>query len=370
MGVTDITEAEDGRAAVALVTRPGGWFDLVLCDLRMPERAGIETLRAFAAFGVQSGVAIMSGEDERMIETAALLTEAHGLRLLGTVQKPVTEAKLEVLFAKMRSAIAGTGEGPALAPAPDIQNAFIRGELLLQYQPKVWVENGELAGVEALVRWNHPEYGMFQPGAFVPLIEASAEHTKSLTEYTLRESVAAAGRSRAAGADLHVAVNLSRRAFDNLALPEWIESLCRDAGVPTASITLEITETAVAHEAVHLLDVATRLRLKGFALSVDDFGTGESGLSQLKRLPFTEIKIDREFVDGCSRSATQRSVVEASLALAKGLGMEAVAEGVQYQADWDVLAGLGCDLVQGYYVSPPLSEENLGKWRKRVPAPA
>jgi CheY-like chemotaxis protein len=135
MGVTDITEAEDGRAAVALVTRPGGWFDLVLCDLRMPERDGIETLRAFAAFGVQSGVAIMSGEDERMVETAALLTEAHGLRLLGTVQKPVTAAKLEALFAKMRNATAGVGEGPALAPAPDIQNAFTRGELLLQYQP-------------------------------------------------------------------------------------------------------------------------------------------------------------------------------------------------------------------------------------------
>jgi EAL domain-containing protein (putative c-di-GMP-specific phosphodiesterase class I) len=206
---------------------------------------------------------------------------------------------------------------------------------------------------------------MFQPGAFVPLIEESAEHTRSLAEYTLREAIAAAGRSAERGVELRIALNLSRRAFNRLDLPEWAEALCIEQKLPPGNVTLEITETAVAHDWVHMLDVASRLRLKGFALSVDDFGTGESGLSQLKRLPFTELKIDREFVDGCSRSSTQRSVVEASLALAKSLGMTAVAEGVQYQADWDVLADLGCDLVQGYYVSPPLGEDTLFAWRER-----
>ena len=103
VGVTDIAEAADGSEAVAAVTQPGGWFDIVLCDLRMPERDGIETLRAFAALGVQSGVAIMSGEDERVLDTAALLTEAHGLRLLGTIQKPITVEKLEKLLARLRS---------------------------------------------------------------------------------------------------------------------------------------------------------------------------------------------------------------------------------------------------------------------------
>jgi EAL domain-containing protein (putative c-di-GMP-specific phosphodiesterase class I)/AmiR/NasT family two-component response regulator len=367
LGVTDIVEAANGREAVAEVSQPGGWFDLILCDLRMPDWDGVETMRAFAALGVQSGVAIVSGEDERLIDTSALLAHAHGLRLLGTVQKPITVPKLEPILAKLRTRMTPSrGLSVVLAPESDIGNAFERQELCLMYQPKISVKTGELSGVEALVRWVHPEFGMFPPSAFVPLMEGSPQYSAMLTEFTLRDAIACVGRAAKAGRELHAAINLSRRAFDRLDLPEWLEQVCRDHAVPTAQITLELTETAVAHDAVRLLDVATRLRLKGFALSIDDFGTGESGLSQLKRLPFTEIKIDREFVDGCSKSTTQRSVVEASLALARSLSMTAVAEGVQYRNDWDVLASMGCDIVQGYYVSMPMPESQLYEWQKRM----
>jgi EAL domain-containing protein (putative c-di-GMP-specific phosphodiesterase class I) len=366
MGVTDVVEASDGRSAIAAVSRPGGWYDLILCDLRMPEHDGIETLRAFAALGVQSGVAIVSGEDERVLDTTALLTEAHGLRLLGTIQKPVTAQKLENIFAKMRRRATPAGQRVILAPASDIQNAFDRGELRLLYQPKVSLRSGELVGVEALVRWQHPDYGVFPPAAFVPLMEGTPEHSRSLTDFTLREAIACIGRARAEGRVLRAAVNLSRRAFDRLDLPEWIEALCIEHQISPGQVTLEITETAVVHDMVRLLDVATRLRLKGFALSIDDFGTGESGLSTLKRLPFTELKIDREFVDGCARSMTQRSVVEASLALARSLNMSAVAEGVQYRSDWDVLDALRCDVVQGYYVATPMQEAQIADWQSKM----
>jgi CheY-like chemotaxis protein len=288
LGINDIVEASSGREAVAAVSQPGGWFDLILCDLRMPDWDGVETLRAFAALGVQSGVAIVSGEDERLIDTSALLADAHGLRLLGTIQKPITMPKLQPILAKLRTRLTPSrGLSVVLAPESDIRNAFDREELSLMYQPKISIKTGELSGVEALVRWEHPQYGMFPPVAFVPLIEESPEYSSRLTEFTLREAVGATARAAAAGRKLHAAVNLSRRAFDRLDLPEWLEQLCATHNVPTSQITLELTETAVAHDAVRLLDVATRLRLKGFALSIDDFGTGESGLSQLKRLPFT-----------------------------------------------------------------------------------
>jgi EAL domain-containing protein (putative c-di-GMP-specific phosphodiesterase class I)/AmiR/NasT family two-component response regulator len=367
MGITDIVEAANGREAVAAVSQPGGWFDLILCDLRMPDWDGIETMRALAALGVQSGVAIVSGEDERLIDTSALLADAHGLRLLGTVQKPITMPKVQPILAKLRTRLTPSrGLSIMLAPESDFDSAFERAELRLLYQPKVSIKTGELLGVEALVRWEHPELGVFPPGAFVPQMEGSPQFSAKLTEFTLREAIACASRAGRTGRVLNTAINLSRRAFDQLDLPEWLEQVCLEESVPTSRITLELTETAVAHDAVRLLDVATRLRLKGFALSVDDFGTGESGLSQLKRLPFTEIKIDREFIDGCSKSMTQRSVVEASLALARSLSMRAVAEGVQYRSDWDVLANMDCDIVQGYYVSMPMPESQLHEWQKRM----
>jgi EAL domain-containing protein (putative c-di-GMP-specific phosphodiesterase class I) len=362
MGIMEVTDAADGRDALAAVTQPGAWFDLILCDLRMPERDGIETIRAFAALGLESGVAIMSIEEERVIETAAMLAEVQGLRMLGTIPKPLTAEKLQPVLDRMREVPRASSDEPVMAPETDLRNAFVRGELLLLYQPKVRMRTGQFAGVEALVRWRHPELGLIQPASFVSHIEASDEFSAGLVDFSLKASVACAGRWREAGRELRVAINLCARAFDHLDLPERIETLCIDAHVPAELITLEVTETQVARDDIRMIDVATRLRLKGFHLSVDDFGTGQSGLSKLQRLPFNEIKIDRQFVHGCAGNATQRSVVEASLALARSLRMTSVAEGIQQRPDWDLLDQLGCDVMQGYFIGRPMTEEGLEAW--------
>jgi EAL domain-containing protein (putative c-di-GMP-specific phosphodiesterase class I) len=361
-GVSDITEAGDGAQALAAVTQPGAFFDLILCDLRMPERDGIETIRALASLGVQSAIAIMSVEEERVIETAGLLAEMQGLRLLGTVHKPLTAEKLDALFSKMRESAPRTGGDAAMAPAVDLPEAFAREQFRIVYQPKVAMRTGAFAGVEALVRWKHPTLGVLLPASFLPLIESSAEHSASLAEFTLSEAIACAGHWRTAGRELRVAINLTARAFDRLDLPERLNAMCVAQGVEPESITLEVTESDVERDAVRLIDVATRLRLKGFTLSIDDFGTGRSGTAKLQRLPFSELKIDRQFVDGCSRNGAQRSVVETSLALARSLKMNCVAEGVQDRPDWDLLNQLGCDVMQGYFIARPMSEEGLEAW--------
>ncbi len=362
MGFTNITEAVDGRDALSKVTEPGAHFDLILCDLGMPGRDGVETIRALAALNLDSAFAILSMEEERLIEMAAVLVEAQGLRLVGALTKPLTAEKVDRILAKMRADRVPDAPDHVLAPELDMAAAFVKRELQLMYQPKVELKTRRFVGVEALVRWKHPRLGMFQPSAFVPFIEGSDDYSALLIDFSLEEAIACAGRWIARGSELRVAVNLAARAFDRLDLPERIVALTAAHNVPPELVTIEVTETQVARDAVRMLDVATRLRLKRFRLSVDDFGTGHSGLAQLQELPFNEMKVDRKFVDGCSTSAVKRSVVEASLGLAKSLKLLSVAEGVQTKADWELLETLGCDVVQGYYIARPMSEEGLETW--------
>jgi EAL domain-containing protein (putative c-di-GMP-specific phosphodiesterase class I) len=362
MGITEVTEVADGRDALAAVTQPGECFDLILCDLRMPGQDGIETIRAFAALGLESAIAIMSVEEERVIETAGMLAELQGLRMLGTIPKPLTAEKLQPILARMREASGQQGNDVATAPGRDFANAFARAELFFLYQPKIWMRTGEFAGVEALVRWKHPELGLFRPASFVPMMDEHDQYGTALIDFSLKEAIACAGRWQQVGRELRVAINLSVRAFDRLDLPERIESIALEAQVPPERITLEVSETRIVRDAVKMIDVATRLRLKGFRLSIDDFGTGQSGLSTLQKLPFNELKIDRSFVHGCSTSASQRSVVEASLTLARNLKMTTVALGIQQRPDWDLLDELGCEVMQGYFIARAMSEEGLEAW--------
>jgi EAL domain-containing protein (putative c-di-GMP-specific phosphodiesterase class I) len=370
-GITQVTEAANGREALAAVTAPGAAFQLVLCDLRMPDRDGIETIRALAALGLEAGIIITSVEEERIIESAGMLAEVQGLRLLGTVPKPLTAQKLVPLLEGLRRARPEPAAATAAAPPGEIPAAIARDELQFQYQPKVTLATGRFSGVEALVRWKHPSLGVFLPGAFVPFVEQSDELSAELAWWSLRQAMACAGRWARRGWQLPMAVNLSARVFDQLDLPDRIEKMALAEDLTPGLITLELTETQVAREETRMIDVATRLRLKGFRLSIDDFGTGQSGLSKLQRLPFTELKIDRQFVHGCAASSSQRSVVEASLSLARSLHMASVAEGVQDRADWDLLQSLGCDLVQGFYIARPMSEEGLVAWvEQRAARPA
>jgi EAL domain-containing protein (putative c-di-GMP-specific phosphodiesterase class I)/FixJ family two-component response regulator len=362
MGITQVAEAEDGRAALALVTAPGAHYDLILCDLKMPNTDGIELIRAFSAMRIESAVLLLSMEPERVLETSALLAEEQGLRVLGAIAKPLTPEKLAPLLQSTRS-MAGRAEPEVSAAARDaIRSELQSGDLSLLYQPKVSMSTGRIAGVEALVRWRHPSHGVVMPDVFVGLCEESDVLGRWLLDFVMAEALAFSTRCREADLDLDVAVNVHAGAFDDITLPDRLERLAIDAGVPTNRITLEITERSVAEDAVRMLDVATRLRLKGFNLAIDDFGTGQSGLAQLRRLPFNQLKIDREFVNGSSTSATKRSVVEASVALARNLQMTSVAEGVQHRPEWDLLQQLGCEEMQGYFTGRPMTEEGFMAW--------
>jgi len=361
MGIADVTECGDGESALARVTAPGETFDLILCDLRMPHQDGVEFIRALSLFHVQTSVILISMEPERVLDTSALLAEEQGINLLGVIAKPVTVEKLMPLLT--RSPVGSpAARPPAAIPTEVLRAELPNGMLSLVYQPRIVMATGRLVGVEALARWKHKDLGAVAPDVFVGICEASPTLGTWLLDFVLREALAFASRWSDGGDAMEVSVNVHAGAFNDVGLPNRIEALADLYGVPHEKLTLELTERSVVEHAIHMLDVATRLRLKHFGLAIDDFGTGHSSLSQLQRLPFTELKIDRSFVSGAVESSTKRSVVQASVTLARNLEMTSVAEGIEQRSEWDLLQGLGCDEMQGYFAARPMTEEGLRAW--------
>ncbi len=361
MGIADVTECEDGETALARVSAPGELFDVILLDLRMPHLDGIEFIRAISILRIQTAVILVSMEPERVVDTATLLAEEQDVHLLGIIAKPVSVEKLEPLLARLRAGRSEVRPVSGIA-AQTLGGELANGTLHLAYQPKIAMATGRLVGVEALARWRHPSLGVVMPDVFVAVCEASPSLGAWLLDFVLREALSFAQRMADSGTPLPVSVNVHASAFADMELPKRVEDLADSFGVPHERLTLELTERAVGEHAVTLLDVATRLRLKHFGLAIDRFGTGHLSLSQLQRLPFSELKIDRSFISGAADSSTKRSVVEASVSLARNLQMTSVAEGIQQRPEWDLLESLGCEQMQGYFIARPMSEEGLQAW--------
>jgi EAL domain-containing protein (putative c-di-GMP-specific phosphodiesterase class I) len=220
-----------------------------------------------------------------------------------------------------------------------------------------------LVRVEALMRWTHAELGAVPPSRFVPLAEQHGL-IDELTQWALRTALRQLRLWTAAGLDTSVAVNISAVSLEQLDFPDLVERLCRALNVPTDRLVLELTEGAT-QPLINLMDTLTRFRIKGVGLALDDFGTGYSGLIQLRKLPFTEIKIDRQFVTGLATSRDDQVIVRSVIELAHGLGLQVTAEGVETAEQLAALRALGCDLIQGYLLAQPLDAAELLPWASR-----
>jgi EAL domain-containing protein (putative c-di-GMP-specific phosphodiesterase class I) len=258
---------------------------------------------------------------------------------------------------------AGTRRDPEkVYSAAELSAAIGQGELTNFYQPKVALANAEFVGVETLVRWRHPRDGLVFPDQFIGIAEQEGL-IDALTRRVLTDALAQAKRWQDAGLALRVAVNLSMDNLAALSFLDHVAELTASAGVAPQAMVLEVTESRLMQDQRIPLEILTRLHLKRFRLSIDDFGTGNSSLSQLRDIPFDELKIDQSFVQRAWANETQRAMFDASLGLAKQLEMEAVAEGVQERADWDFLREQGCDLAQGYFIAKPMPAEDLPAWQ-------
>jgi EAL domain-containing protein (putative c-di-GMP-specific phosphodiesterase class I) len=244
--------------------------------------------------------------------------------------------------------------------ATALQLAVERGELTLDYQPKLSLASGSIGGVEALARWEDARFGSVPPAQFIPLAERAGV-IDALTESVLRRALRQWVVWHDQGFTLNIAVNISATTLRDVEFPDFLQHLCLLDGVPCEQITVELTEGATQH-VLRLLDTLTRFRLKGMGVALDDFGTGYSSLLQLRQLPFTELKIDQCFVADAAREEDSRLIVKSVIDLAHALGLTAVAEGVEDAETLALLADLGCDQVQGYYVARPMAPGSLVPW--------
>jgi diguanylate cyclase len=243
----------------------------------------------------------------------------------------------------------------------ELNDAIREGQLRLQYQPRVRVQDGALVGVEALVRWQHPRHGWLLLGSFVPLAELG-QVIRSLTDWVLDQALAQAALWQARGLDLRVAVNLSARLLVDESLVEQVCAALKRHGLTANALELEITESGIIADPSHALELVRELRAMGVRVSIDDFGTGYSSLSHLKNLPVHALKIDRSFVRDMQQDPPSRAIVQSTIQLAQNLQLDVVAEGVEDEQTLAQLSDLGCHEVQGFLVAEPLDANVFEHW--------
>jgi EAL domain-containing protein (putative c-di-GMP-specific phosphodiesterase class I) len=325
---------------------------LILLDLQMPGMDGIEALRYIARQGIRSGIVLASGMDQRVLASARQLGESLGLRMLGTLQKPAMLEDIEGLL--MRHLEPGAG-----ISVEELRQAIDEHELVVHYQPKLARANGDwhVRSAEALVRWRHPRLGLMFPGEFLPLAEQSGLIV-DVTDFVLMDAIRQIGHWRQRGLNLAAAVNLSPRFVQDREFPDRLSRILREFDVMPEQLTLEVTEAASLHDPDLVMDIFTRLRVKGVGLSLDDFGTGTSSLTQLYRMPFSEVKIDGSLTCEVTSSKAAATVVRAIVELAHNLSLTACAEGVETSPAFEFLDQIGCDALQGDFIasSMPASE--------------
>jgi len=331
----------------------------------MPEMDGIEFLRHLAKTSFDGFIVLVSGEGERILKSAEKLAAEHQLNILGVVSKPITPRAIQNVFEKLDNKSVTVQYDPDqnqefISPS-ELKNAIENDELVVFYQPKVNVDKHKSISMEALVRWQHPVWGMISPVQFIKLAE-DCGLINSLTRNVLYQAVNQIAKFATNNIDVQIAINLSVNTLYDLEFPDFAMKVVKEAGLKPSSITFEITETRLMDNLASALEVLTRLSIKKFILSIDDFGTGYSSMEQLQRAAFSELKIDRSFVSGASNDSSSMAILESSVQLAKKMNLKIVAEGVETQEDMELMESLGCDEVQGYFIARPMPDDEVEAW--------
>lgn len=365
IGFARVYEAENGVEAMKMIEAVG-IIDLILTDLDMPSMDGVELLENMIYRGFKSPyVIIASARDQSIMGAVENLAEAAEIKLLGSLPKPLSiDALLGLLGnAQPPSTKRGSRELPPEYSLSEVREAIKLGQIIPYYQPKVGIGDGIMRGVEALARWQHPLHGLVPPMLFIPVIERSDLNDEFFL-YMLQRVAMQMAKFQAKGLRWKAAVNLSAQSLSTPDITDRAVTVCQAEGIQPSQIVLEVTETMVMAHLSRSIGNLAKMRLRGFGLSMDDYGTGYSSMKQLSRCPFTELKIDRSFVDRAADKPNLSAILASAVEMAAKLNLSSVGEGVERIEDMRVLCEVGCDVAQGYLVARPMPGEVLLDWFK------
>lgn len=370
LGIGQIHTAASALAALAGIDHAYPRPELLIVDLEMPVMDGIELIQQLGQRQLTVPLIVVSARETMLIQSVLTMAGSLGFPAVAGAQKPASLPSLKRAIdnlAAARSAGKPAAHADEKRTDPDVKAldaAIAHDEIRVHYQPKVDMQTGILRGVEALARWYREDEGSVPPDRFIRLAEREGL-IHALTLRVMAQAFAQAAAWNARGWRLIMAVNLSATLLDRPALAEEIMVLAAEHRIAPGQVILELTETSVVQYLGVALGVLSRLRLKGFGFSIDDYGTGFSSMQQLARIPFTELKVDRSFVHGARQSPTQQVIVRSALDLAHRLGLKTVAEGIETLEDWRLLQEYGCDIGQGYLIGKPMSGADMPGWAER-----
>lgn len=365
LGAIQITEVADGNAALRCFHDTfAPPIEIAIIDIALAGLDGLELIRSLAALNCRARVIIVGALENNLLFTIETMAQAYGLELLGTLAKPVGAEALQHLLSHYQPPVAPSHA----APVPTFSFAQVGVALQARqfepyFQPKIALDTGHIKGLEVFARWIHPDHGVLGPSSFLDALEENSR-IDFLDWCMIEKAVERCREFHEQGLPVEISINV---APETLAHPAFIQQItaCMDRHLLMPQyLTFEMPESSVLTNDPSFLERLVRLRMIGYGLAIDDYGTGRSNLQLLARVPFTELKIDRSFVDGASRRRALGTVLSSCLGLARSLDRESCAVGVETRQDWDFLQGLGCTYAQGYHIARPMSAEAFPGWLK------
>ena len=362
-GIPQVFEAVNGKVAMEQLAQLPQIPAVMLLDLEMPVMDGIEVLQQLARLPNRPAVVVASSSDEVLISAVATMAEALGVNLLGAFRKPVNSTDLaDALMSYHTDTVyQSSPDQPVETDIVQLKLALERATIQVYYQPKIDLATMQVAGVEALARWKNKQGDWIPPGIFIPLAE---EHglIGDLTLSVLEQVLEDMNMWWEQGRYIPVAINLSAKSLAEFNLANDIIQRVIRQGIPAHFITFEITESALVMDLPSALATISRLRLRGFGISIDDYGTGFSSMQQLSRFPFSELKIDRSFIHNAPARQYMRNILKSAIEMGLRLGINTVAEGVETGAELHLLKSLGCKQAQGFLLAQPMPGRELIGW--------